>query len=152
MTVHRWFANTACPGDYLYGQHADIAKKVNEKLSPNTKSVLYRVRKTWSDIKSQLGAFTNLNNAKVLADKNADYEVYDEAGNIVYEPAKMVVKTIAKGSVVKVKKGAKSYEGVKVASFVYNGLYTVDELKGKRAVLDRKGICTAFNVDDLIVQ
>lgn len=29
MTVHRWFANKSCPGDYLYNLHGDIAKKVN---------------------------------------------------------------------------------------------------------------------------
>ena len=29
MTVHRWFANKACPGDYLYNLHSDIAKQVN---------------------------------------------------------------------------------------------------------------------------
>ena len=152
MTVHRWFSATACPGDYLYGQHTDIAKKVNEKLSPKTTSIIYRVRKAWKDIASQLGAFTNLNNAKALADKNADYEVYDENGNIVYEPPKTVAKTLKKGSIVVVKKGAKSYEGKKIASFVYNGKYTVDELKGNRAVLDKKGICTAFHINDLIVQ
>ncbi len=32
MTVHRWFANKACPGEYLYSRHYDIAEKVNEKL------------------------------------------------------------------------------------------------------------------------
>lgn len=33
MTVHRWFANKACPGNYLYERHADIAAKVNAKLN-----------------------------------------------------------------------------------------------------------------------
>lgn len=32
MTVHRWFANTACPGDYLYERHGAIAEAVNAKL------------------------------------------------------------------------------------------------------------------------
>ena len=32
MTVHRWFANKSCPGDYLYGKHSYIAKEVNKKL------------------------------------------------------------------------------------------------------------------------
>lgn len=32
MTVHRWFAATACPGDYLYSRMGEIAKLVNEKL------------------------------------------------------------------------------------------------------------------------
>lgn len=65
---------------------------------------------------------------------------------------KTETKTIKVGSKVKVKKGAKSYEGKKVASFIYNKVYTVDELKGTRAVLDTKGICTAFKTSDLTVQ
>lgn len=33
MTVHRWFANKSCPGDYLYNRMGDIANKVNKKLN-----------------------------------------------------------------------------------------------------------------------
>lgn len=32
MVVHRWTANKACPGDYLYNKHAAIAQAVNERL------------------------------------------------------------------------------------------------------------------------
>ena len=32
MTVHRWFAAKACPGDYLYNKHGEIAAAVNRKL------------------------------------------------------------------------------------------------------------------------
>lgn len=32
MTVHRWFANKACPGNYLYNLHGQIASEVNERL------------------------------------------------------------------------------------------------------------------------
>lgn len=32
MTVHRWFANKSCPGDYLYNLHGEIANKVNAIL------------------------------------------------------------------------------------------------------------------------
>ena len=32
MTVHRWFANKACPGQYLLDQHGDIAEKVTRRL------------------------------------------------------------------------------------------------------------------------
>lgn len=55
------------------------------------------------------------------------------------------------GSRVKVKNGANAYDGKGVASFVYNNTYTVDQLKGDRAVLDSKGLCTAFNVKDLVL-
>lgn len=36
MTVHRWFANKACPGDYLYNLHGEIAEEVNSRLGKTT--------------------------------------------------------------------------------------------------------------------
>lgn len=33
MTVHRWFANKACPGEWLYSRHAQIAAEVNARLN-----------------------------------------------------------------------------------------------------------------------
>lgn len=36
MTVHRDFAATACPGNYLYGRMGDIAARVNERLEERT--------------------------------------------------------------------------------------------------------------------
>ena len=36
MTVHRWFANKSCPGDYLYGKHPYIADEVNKKLGASS--------------------------------------------------------------------------------------------------------------------
>jgi len=44
----------------------------------------YRVRKSWEDAKSQLGAYTILSNAKAMSDKNPGYEVYDWNGKHVY--------------------------------------------------------------------
>lgn len=96
MTVHRWFAQKACPGDYLYNRHAQIAVEVNKLLGnasdtpapppkPPAQKTLYRVRKSWSDTKSQLGAFSVLANAKSLVDKNPGYKVFDESGKVVYE-------------------------------------------------------------------
>ncbi len=61
MTVHRWFANKSCPGDYLYNLHGQIAKEVNAKLKGNaTKEVLYRV---------QVGAYSVKSNADTLLNK-----------------------------------------------------------------------------------
>lgn len=36
MTVHRWFANKACPGNYLFNRHAEIAAEVNRRLEEGT--------------------------------------------------------------------------------------------------------------------
>ena len=33
LTVHRWFAAKACPGDYLFNKHPEIVKRVNEELN-----------------------------------------------------------------------------------------------------------------------
>ena len=44
----------------------------------------YRVRKSWTDAKSQKGAFKVLANAKKCADENPGYSVYDESGKAVY--------------------------------------------------------------------
>ena len=33
ITVHRWFANKSCPGDWLYSRLGDLAKRVTEELS-----------------------------------------------------------------------------------------------------------------------
>lgn len=62
-----------------------------------------------------------------------------------------VPNSIKVGSRVRVKKNAKTFTGGNVAPFVYNNVYTVDQLNGKRALLDQKGIRTPFNVDDLIL-
>lgn len=49
----------------------------------------YRVRKSWTDAKSQKGAYKVLKNAKACADKNEGYSVYDWNGNVVYAPSKL---------------------------------------------------------------
>ena len=69
MTVHRWFANKACPGDYIYNRLGQIAKEVNTSLNKSTtatqttktdKDVIYRV---------QTGAFKNKENADACLSK-----------------------------------------------------------------------------------
>ena len=36
ITVHRWFANKSCPGDWLYSRLGDLASKVTKNLGGNT--------------------------------------------------------------------------------------------------------------------
>lgn len=101
LTVHRWFANKSCPGDWLYARLGDLAKKVTANLgtSQNTKpsssnKTLYRVRKSWKDVKSQKGAFCDLSNAKKCADKNKGYSVFDESGKVVYTSKSSNTKSV----------------------------------------------------------
>lgn len=48
---------------------------------------LYRVRKSANDAKTQIGAFSVLDNAKKMADQNSGYKVYDSDGTLVYTPS-----------------------------------------------------------------
>ena len=100
LTVHRWFANKSCPGNWMFARMGDLAEKVTATLGgsstqPETPdapaekltSGYYRVRKDWSDSKSQKGAYKNLANAKKCADANPGYSVFDANGNVVYTAA-----------------------------------------------------------------
>lgn len=53
-----------------------------------TSAQLYRVRKSWSDAKSQIGAFSSLENAKNAC--KSGYSVFDGNGNVVYSVNKSV--------------------------------------------------------------
>jgi len=85
MTVHRWFANKACPGDYIYERLGDIAAKVNAKLgtAPATapaapvSTVPYKVRITVTDLNIRKGPGTG--NAKVGIIKPGVYTIVSEA-------------------------------------------------------------------------
>ncbi len=87
---HSYFSATSCPGQLL-GKLQEIADKANAinngggSSTPSTPtSDLYRVRKSWADAKSQVGAYKDLNNAKRTADSHSGYKVYDTNGNQVY--------------------------------------------------------------------
>lgn len=57
---------------------------------------------------------------------------------------------ITVGAKVKVNKGAKTYTGGSLASFVYNNTYTVMQMDGDRAVIGQNGVVTAaINKKDL---
>ena len=61
----------------------------------DTKKQIYRVRKTATDAKTQIGAFAILDNAKKTADKNSGYKVFDTNGSCVYTPKTGTRKTVA---------------------------------------------------------
>lgn len=98
----------------------------------------YRVRKSWSDSASQIGAYTSLDNAKNAC--KSGYTVFDWNGIAVYPTATITFKI---GDKVKVKSGAKAYDGTKLASFVYTTTYTVQQINDNRIVIGLNGAVTA---------
>lgn len=71
-------AKRAGYGQTYYDKYA--AADYPEKLT----SGYYRVRKSWSDTKSQLGAYRVLANAKKQADENPGYYVFANDGTCIY--------------------------------------------------------------------
>lgn len=83
LTVHRWFANKACPGDYIYERLPEIAAKVNAKLGAApvqtatlVSKVPYPVHVT-TDLNIRKGPGTN--NAKTGVIKPGVYTIVSEA-------------------------------------------------------------------------
>lgn len=68
ITVHRWFANKSCPGDWLYNRLGDLAAKVTANLGDG-KETLYRV---------QTGAYKQKANAdnQLAKIKAAGFDTY----------------------------------------------------------------------------
>ena len=58
------------------------SKQRNNSPKPNPTANLYRVRKTWEDARSQIGAFGDLNNAKAAC--KPGYTVFDSNGVKIY--------------------------------------------------------------------
>lgn len=46
LTVHRWFANKSCPGNWLYSRLGDLATKVTSKLNAGTTKPLNKPMNT----------------------------------------------------------------------------------------------------------
>lgn len=70
ITVHRWFANKSCPGDWLYNRLGDLAAKVTANLGGGSSSeTLYRV---------QTGAYKQKANAdnQLAKVKAAGFDTY----------------------------------------------------------------------------
>ena len=111
---------------------SDTNTVTNNKTDTTTTTTnLYRVRKTWSDYKSQIGAFKNLDGAKFVVDKNKGYYVFDSKGNIVYPKTtntnsfqSYTVKITA--DVLNVRKGAGTSYGI-VTTVKQNEVYTIVE-------------------------
>lgn len=87
---HLW--NGLNSGFTMDGFRKDVAaamgKVVND--SPKVEAELYRVRKSWEDSKSQLGAYKSLENAKKACKDG--YKVFDSSGAVVYSEASFKVK------------------------------------------------------------
>ena len=94
MKTHQdWYPKKYCPA-YILPHWDKFVAKVKKNLAdiekqnkPATQKELYRIRKTWKDAASQVGAYSDLNNAKVACDKaGSAYSVFNSKGEVIYKP------------------------------------------------------------------
>ena len=143
LTMHKWYWATACPGPYLSGKFGYIASEVNKRLSGTSQTdkpasaELYRVRRSWSNASSQIGAYRTLDNAKKAC--KSGYSVFDSSGKAVY--TKKSAKAYTKGTEVKlsnvmlyVSATAKSGRVISGTYYIYDNMVN----KGRMRITNKK--------------
>ena len=102
------------------------AKGIMNYLHVASKQTMYRVRKSWNDAGSQIGAYADLKNAQNKADQNPEHYVFDENGKQIYpeiiEPFK-INNTIN----LNVHKGPN--ESFAIVTSMNKGIYTIIETR-----------------------
>ena len=150
LTLHKYFAATMCPGPYLESKMPYIAQEVNRRLGmkndkPSTSAYVVKQGDTLSAIARKYNT-----TYQVLAEYNSISNpnlIYP--GQIIKIPqeqkneAPIVNNEINVGDTVKVRDGAKDYNGVQLASFVYSRNHKVLEVNGDRVVITYGGIVVA---------
>lgn len=86
---------------------------------------LYRVRKSWSDASSQIGAYSILANAKAMADSHPGYTVYDSTGKAVYPVAAAFVPYTVQVTIsdLRIRKGPGT--NYAAAGYTGKGVFTI---------------------------
>lgn len=94
-THNHWYSRKYCPA-YILPHWDKFKAKVQSYINSGSSTPakqIYRVRKTWSEVKSQIGAFSSLENAKKVC--KTGYYVFDANGKVVY-PVKKSIDEIAR--------------------------------------------------------
>lgn len=113
-----------------------VREDVYKLLNPVAQEI-YRVRKSWTDVASQKGAYYSLETAKKCCDNAGEgYEVYNNKGVVVYRkkvavPAPAIIMV---GDVIKLKAGAKYTNGKTIPNWVINSKLYLREVQGNNVV------------------
>ena len=88
------------------------------------KKEIYRVRKDWEDVESNIGSYYNLEYAVATCDEaGPEYEVYNSSGVAIYPERELeeeIVKTFKAGDEVKLLPGATYSNGKTIPSWVFS--------------------------------
>jgi hypothetical protein len=103
--------------------------------TPTPSEEMYRVRKSWDDPKSQIGAYKSLENAKVARDKSGPaYSVYNSKGEKVYPSSTPVETPVAqngfkRGDKVRLLSNAKYTSGKAIPTWVFEKVLYAREVR-----------------------
>lgn len=75
MTIHRWFSNTDCPGQYLMEHMADIAAQANKKIGAVTTTV---AKQTTTESVTSIGGNDMTKGYFAKGDKNEGVYAYKQ--------------------------------------------------------------------------
>lgn len=73
LTVHRWFANKPCPGDWMYARMGDLAEKVTAALGGPSPASLDNTPAAWSKDAVNWA----LENRLLLGDSNGNLKLWE---------------------------------------------------------------------------
>ena len=134
--VLHWFKKHGKTMDDVRKDVAKLIGTVAASAKPAAEAK-YRVRKTWADANSQIGAFADLANAKAACDKaGSAYKVFDMNGKVVY-PVQQTAQpaAIKVGSAVKLLSGAVYSTGEAVPKWVLNSKLYAREFRSNGDVV-----------------
>lgn len=107
LTVHRWFANKSCPGDWMYARMGDLAFKVTAKLGDTATAELEKPVSDGTLYRVQVGAYLKKENAdnqlKAVKAKGFDAFITQVDGLYKVQVGAYSVKANAEARLAKVK-------------------------------------------------
>lgn len=137
LTVHRWFANKSCPGDWMFSRMGDLASKVTKALGGTTIQ-----QPTVTPQQPAASAPAKKSNEEIAKEvingrwgNGADRKNRLEAAGYVYADIQRIVDTMVKGS---------SNNATQSSGFPYMVRVTTDALNY------RSGPGTQFNINGCI--
>lgn len=126
-----WSANN-------WSRWSNFKNKLTNNATNNTVNTvsgeIYRVRKSWNDARSQIGAYRNLESAKKLA--TGDYKVFDSKGNIVYQVSN---QTTVQAPIIQFNAHLRDLQGAYNRD--YNRNIYVDGIRGQQTEAMLNEIC-----------
>lgn len=138
LTVHRWFANKSCPGDWMYQRMGDLAAKVTAKLGGTTNTEPEKPAFNGTLYRVQVGAYSKKENAgnqlKAVKAKGFDAFIIQVDGLYKVQVGAYSVKANAEAQLAKVKAAdfdafITTKAGIAVSAPVVESLKVGDKVK-----------------------